>query len=131
MSGFRSSTRAVNETLRPLRWILLLPVILVGSLLYWSVALGLGGMSLLAASALSTGATGATLVAGPTEASETGVEAAAPTIEITDGTASPIMVHLEESAEPEDVNDNTGAAPAAPAADENATSRVGPGSTSY
>jgi hypothetical protein len=124
----------VNDTLRPLRWILFLPVVLVGSLLYWSVALGLGGMSLIAASALSTGAAlvpGPTGVAEPDEASAAEPLAPNATIEITDGTAAPILVHLEESAEPEDVNDNTGAVSVAPAADDATATKTGPGSTSY
>ena len=135
MLGFRSSARAVNDTLRPLRWILLLPVIMVGSLLYWSVAIGLGGMSLIAASALSTGAT--VLVQRPPEATETGEAPSetTTTIEVTDGTASasgsPIVVHLEESADPEDVNDAPGTVSAMPAADEYTAAKAGPGATSY
>jgi hypothetical protein len=78
---------------------------MVASLLYWTVALGLGGMSLMAVSALSQdrepgsfiGAT--TTMGGDTDTAE----ATAP----RDG-YEPIVVHLEESVEPEDVDDNPG-----------------------
>ena len=114
--------RTVGTTFR---WLVLLPVLMVGSLLYWSVALGLGGMSLMAASALSI-STDSTLGVGP--ASETGAPA---TLEVTDGT-TPIVVHLEESVEPEDVNDNAGAAGfAQPADDTQVTVTPGPGATSF
>jgi hypothetical protein len=107
------------------RWIVLLPVLMVGSLLYWSVAIGLGGMSLMAASALSI-STDSTLGVAP--ASETGAPA---TLDVGDGTM-PIVVHLEESVEPEDVNDNAGAAGfAQPADDSQVTVTPGPGATSF
>jgi hypothetical protein len=76
----------------------LLPLVLVGSMLFWTVAFGLGGLSLLAA----TGglATGDAFVP----------ELTAPSAEPMPGHVEPITVHIEESAEPEDVNDNAGAA---------------------
>ncbi|HEY2730195.1 MAG TPA: hypothetical protein VGK52_09635 [Polyangia bacterium] len=114
--------RTVGTTFR---WLVLLPVLMVGSLLYWSVAIGLGGMSLMAASALSI-STDSTLGVAP--ASETGAPA---TLEGGDGT-TPIVVHLEESVEPEDVNDNAGAAGfAQPADDTQVTVTPGPGATSF
>ena len=114
--------RTVGTTFR---WIVLLPVLMVGSLLYWSVALGLGGMSLMAASALSV-STDSTLRVAP--ASETGASA---TLEVGDGT-TPIVVRLEESVEPEDVNDNAGAAGfTQPADDTQVTVTPGPGATSF
>jgi len=114
--------RTVGTTFR---WLVLLPAFMVGSLLYWSVAIGLGGMSLMAASALSI-STDSTLGVAP--ASETGAPAA---LDVGDGTTS-IMVHLEESVEPEDVNDNAGAAGfAQPADDTQVTVTPGPGSTSF
>src|SRR5205823_15032502 len=41
------------------RWIAWMPLLFVAAFLYWSLALGLGGLSLLAASAITSGAEGA------------------------------------------------------------------------
>ena len=81
------------------RWIAWMPLLFVAAFLYWSVALGLGGLSLMAASAITSGA-------------ESGPDFAATAVEPVSGhaLAEPIVVHLEESAEPEDVNDNAGSA---------------------
>ncbi len=118
---FTSSSPPVAKTLR---WIVLLPVLMVGSLLYWSVAIGLGGFSLMMASALSA-STDTTL--GVAE----GAEAGGAALDLADGTST-IMVHLEESVEPEDVNDNAGAAGSAQLTDDQQVTVVpGPGSTSY
>jgi len=107
---FTSSTRSLA------RWILLLPVVMVGSLIYWTLAIGLGARSLMMASVLS-------YVPQASEAAGIGgTDVPAPmTAEMVDGMGGPIMIHLEESTEPEDVNDNLGAgdteaAEAAPAA---------------
>jgi hypothetical protein len=101
------------------RWIVLLPVLMVGSMFYWSLAIGLGGLSLMAASSLQ-------VVPAPSDATETYSGA-----DVGDSFATmPITVHLEESAEPEDVNDNSGAA-GFPAADDQAAATPGPGSTSF
>jgi hypothetical protein len=139
MSTFTSSitggtraarTRAATKTLR---WIVLLPVLMVGSLLYWSVALGLGGLSLMTASALS--ATNVRIMM-PQQGADTG-EAMSPLQvqgDVGDGMvpAGTIMVHLEESVEPEDVNDNAGAAGfTVPTDDQQVIVTPGPGSTSY
>jgi hypothetical protein len=109
---FTSSTRSLA------RWVLLLPVVMVGSLLYWSLAIGLGARSLMMASVLS-------YVPQTSEAGGIGgTEAPAPmsvTADIVDGMGGPIMIHLEESTEPEDVNDNLGAGDPAPAEDGPAT----------
>ena len=77
------------------RWIAWMPLLFVAAFLYWSVALGLGGLSLMAASAISSGA-------------ESAPDFAASAVEPVSGhaVAEPIVVRLEESAEPEDVNDN-------------------------
>ncbi len=74
------------------RWIAWMPLLFVSAFLYWSVALGLGGLSLMATSAL----TGGCRMARP------GVNAAS--IEPMPGELSgdPIIVHLQESAEPTD-----------------------------
>jgi hypothetical protein len=137
MSTFTSSTtRAATRTLR---WIVLLPVLMVGSLLYWSVAIGLGGLSLMTASALS--ATNVRVIV-PQQGVDTG-EAMSP-LDVGDGMvpagsipagsipAGSILVHLEESVEPEDVNDNAGAAGfTVPTDDQQVIIAPGPGSTSY
>jgi hypothetical protein len=94
------------------RWLVWIPVLMVASLLYWTVALGLGGLSLMAVSALS----GATVVEDAEGAPDPTVTDTVP------GTADPIVVHLEESSEPEDVNDNVGAGYSAPLEDASAVS---------
>jgi hypothetical protein len=88
----------------PTRWVAWMPVLFVAAFLYWSVALGLGGLSLMAASAISGD------VEDGQEGSE-GPDLAPSVMEPVPGHASiePIVIHLEESAEPEDVNDNAGA----------------------
>ena len=84
-------------TARSTRWVAWMPLLFVAAFLYWSVALGLGGLSLMAASAIS-----GDLDEGP--------ELAPSVMEPAPGhTTEPIVIHLEESAEPEDVNDNAGA----------------------
>ncbi len=40
-------------TARSTRWVAWMPLLFVAAFLYWSVALGLGGLSLMAASAIS------------------------------------------------------------------------------
>jgi hypothetical protein len=98
-----------------------MPLLFVAAFLYWSVALGLGGLSLMAASAISSG----DLVPS--------ADLAPPSMEPVPGhMAEPdnsIVVHLEESDEPEDVNDNLGAAEPADTADDDGTGRL-PGQTS-
>ena len=122
---FTSSTPPIAKTLR---WIVLLPVLMVGSLLYWSVAIGLGGFSLMMASALSA-STDTTL--GVAEGAEAGGAPINDALDVADGTST-ILVHLEESVEPEDVNDNAGAAGFAHLTDDQQVTVVpGPGSTSY
>ena len=84
-------------TPHPTRWVAWMPLLFVAAFLYWSVALGLGGLSLMAASAIS-----GDLDEGP--------DLAPSVMEPAPGhTTEPIIIHLEESAEPEDVNDNAGA----------------------
>ena len=70
------------------RWIAWMPLLFVSAFLYWSVALGLGGLSLMAAGTLS-GSQGRTC------------EPTATAVEPLPGPMSgePIMVHLQESAE--------------------------------
>ena len=100
------------------RWIAWMPLLFVAAFLYWSVALGLGGLSLMAASAITSGA-------------ESAADFSPSAVEPVSGHAlaepdNSIVVHLEESAEPEDVNDNAGAATldTVDATDEDGTSRL-------
>ena len=88
-----------------------IPVVLIAAMLYWTVALGLGGLSLIAVSRLSgEEVDDVAAVAAP----EPG-EPAAPRPEPTSAepapgsdSAEPIVVHLQESVDPQDVNDNAG-----------------------
>jgi hypothetical protein len=108
----------------PARWVAWMPLLFVAAFLYWSVALGLGGLSLMAASSISSGV-------------DSGPGFGASAIEPVSGHAAvepdtiapidPILVHLEESAEPEDVNDNLGAASPSDTSDDDGTGRL-PGS---
>jgi len=84
-----------------------MPVLFVAAFLYWSVALGLGGLSLMAASAIS----GDLQYGQEGQEGSEGPDLAPSVMEPAPGHASiePIVIHLEESAEPEDVNDNAGA----------------------
>ena len=81
-----------------------MPLLFVAAFLYWSVALGLGGLSLMAASAITSGAESAADFFPSAVEPVSGHALAEP-----DNSTFPIVVHLEESAEPEDVNDNAGA----------------------
>jgi hypothetical protein len=93
-------------------WVAWLPLVFVAAMLFWTVALGLGGLSLMAVSALSAGdaddapaAQGglAPMVTEPMPGT-TVTATVSPQPSNNDG----IVVRLEESAEPEDVNDNAG-----------------------
>jgi hypothetical protein len=112
------------------RWIVALPLLLVGSLLFWSLALSLGGLSLMRAMVL----------ASPSGAVELGDVGAA---DVSDSafTSGSIVVHLQESAEPEDLADPAETAESLPgdnsgaggyvSPDEQAAAAPGPGPTSY
>jgi hypothetical protein len=106
-----------SERTSSARWVAWMPLLFVAAFLYWSVALGLGGLSLMAANAIS-----GDLVPGPaSELSPTAMEPAPGHMAEPD---NPIVVHLEESAEPEDVNDNVGAAAPADPSDDDGTGRL-------
>ena len=95
--SFHPDSASSTHTARSTRWVAWMPLLFVAAFLYWSVALGLGGLSLMAASAIS-----GDLDEGP--------ELAPSVMEPAPGhIGEPIVIHLEESAEPEDVNDNAGA----------------------
>jgi len=83
------------------RWLLWIPVLMIAALMYWTVAFGLAGLSLVAVTSLS-GAEGAADVAA-TDTGGGGVGVGVP----RDG-FEPILVRIQESAEPEDVEDNAG-----------------------
>jgi hypothetical protein len=98
--SFTPSWASSTGTARSTRWVAWMPLLFVAAFLYWSVALGLGGLSLMAASAIS----------GDLQDGSEGPELAPSVMEPAPGhTTEPIVIHLEESAEPEDVNDNAGA----------------------
>ncbi len=119
-----SSSQNRRTVGRTLRWVAVFPVLMVGSLLYWSVAIGLGGLSLMTASALS--GSGASLEDQSLESYSDNENA---TLDVG---GTPIMVHLEESEEPDDVNDNAGTAGfTAVSDDQQVIVAPGPGSTSY
>ncbi|HVV15593.1 MAG TPA: hypothetical protein VHH90_00210 [Polyangia bacterium] len=84
------------------RWIAWMPLLFVSAFLYWSVALGLGGLSLMATSALTGGCRARTW------------QMNAASIEPLPGRLSgePIIVHLQESAEPSDEQDQDTVEPA-------------------
>jgi hypothetical protein len=124
---FTPSTKIFSQTLR---WIVLLPVLMVGSLLYWSVAIGLGGLSLMAASALSTTQLQMQMQMADTSPGSDPDNSNA-TLDVGQTPGNSIMVHLEESVEPEDVNDNAGAAGFTQPTDDQVSVTPGPGSTSY
>ena len=105
------------------RWFMWIPVLMVASLLFWTVALALGGMSLMAANKISLFESHCRIGASVDVSSD------------MDGAGSrngfdPIVVHIEESDEPEDVNDNpgTGLSAASAASDEDSAA---PGKTAF
>jgi hypothetical protein len=106
---------------RVTRWIVMLPILMVGSMFFWSLAIGLGGLSLMAASSMQ-------MVEDPPCG---GIGRLAPSVDVTD-TIGPgsITIQLEESTEPEDVNDNSGAGGFPVTDDDQSVATPGPGATS-
>ena len=92
-------------------WAAWLPLLFIGAMMFWTVALGLGGWSLMAVTdgALDEAAGPAPTVTEPMPGSTAqGAQGAA-------GGSDRIPVQVEESQEPEDVDDNAGAvSPSAP-----------------
>ena len=82
-------------------WVAWLPLLFVGAMLFWTIALGLGGLSLVTVTALSADDMQVDVVIPPTATEPMPGNAASQ----SDG----IVVRLQESPEPEDVNDNAGA----------------------
>ena len=94
-------------------WVAWLPLLFVGAMLFWTIALGLGGLSLVTVTALSAADDSpqvrftADYVAMPPTATEPMPGNAA-----SIGTSDGILVRLQESPEPQDgqdMNDNAGA----------------------
>ena len=84
-----------------LRKLAMLPLVFAGAMVFWTLAFGLGGLSLM-----GLGSMGGDRIEfiGP----EPQVTEPMP-MPATIGPADRITVHIQESAEPEDVNDNAGA----------------------
>jgi hypothetical protein len=100
MSTSRHSTGSAT-------WVAWLPLLFVGAMLFWTVALGLGGLSLVTVTALSAADANA-------QVGFTGDYAPMPptAVEPMPGDAVPsdgILVRLQESPEAEDVNGSAAA----------------------
>ena len=92
-------------------WVAWLPLLFVGAMLFWTIALGLGGLSLVTVTALSAGDDNLQVnVPMPPTATEPMPGNAA-----SMGPSDTILVRLQESPEPEDGNDS--AATVSPALD--------------
>jgi hypothetical protein len=107
------------------RWVISLPLLLVGSMMFWTMALGSGAISLLTVAGLSQASQPLDDAAPQGETGEIAPTAAEPLPGHALGTAgNPIVVHLQESAEPEDVNDNLGAVAPGESADDDGTGQM-------
>jgi len=82
-----------------------LPLVFIGTMMFWTVAVGLGTWSLMVVS-------GAAEMEEPAGPAPTATEPM-PGVQMAGagGMVDRIPVQMEESQEPEDVNDNAGAAP--------------------
>jgi hypothetical protein len=87
-----------------IRQLAVLPLVFAGALMFWTMALSLGAFSLMGLGALTAGEVQLEIGPMPTAA------------EPMPGQGHPegISVQIQESAEPEDVNDNAGAVAPAP-----------------
>jgi hypothetical protein len=97
------------------RWIAWMPLLFVSAFLYWSVALGLGGLSLMAAGTLSH--------AGDLPCrsfTATAIEPVPGHISAGD----PIIVHLQESADPDDDQADEAVQPVIDVSDDDGTGRL-------
>jgi hypothetical protein len=92
-----------------IRQLAVLPLVFAGALIFWTMALSLGAFSLIGLGALTAGEV--RLEVAPTPSAVEPMPG--------QGQSEGISVQIQESAEPEDVNDNAGAvAPAQSAATE-------------
>jgi hypothetical protein len=122
------STASPSSSGRPLsRLLIWTPLLMVAALLYWTIALGLGGQSLLALTMVS-GQSGKDDV-GPTIGPRPADDQDA-LVPATDDAES-IIVHLQESVEPEDVNDNAGSGTPTASDDPAVVNVPGPGQTAW
>jgi hypothetical protein len=80
-----------------LRWLAWVPLLGVGALMFWSMALGLGVLSLGIVDGLAS------------ESVEVEFQVVPSAVDTVSGHANVINVNIEESAEVEDVNDNADA----------------------
>jgi len=90
-------------------WVAWLPLLFIGAMMFWTVALGLGGWSLMVVS------DGAMVATPPMAPSATALEpkpgvAESPPAAVSDGIPVQVQVNLEESQDPEDASDNAGTA---------------------
>ena len=83
-------------------WAAWLPLLFIGAMMFWTVALGLGGWSLMVVSDEAMEA----MAAGPAPTVTEPMPGVGGEPQIT--AADRIQVQMEESQEPEDVNDNPG-----------------------
>ena len=111
------------------KWAIWIPVLMVASLLYWTVALGLGGLSLFAVTALDCGPDAAG--AGQGAGSAIGAMVSDSYTPITVNIVDPMAAADDDG---DEADDNTGVTvdlvedptPAPPATDRN-----GPGATAF
>lgn len=89
-----------------MRQLAVLPLVFAGALMFWTMALSLGAFSLIGLGALTAGEV--RLEVGPTPSA---VEPMPGQVQ-----SEGISVQIQESAEPEDVEDNAGAVAPAPSA---------------
>ena len=82
-----------------IRQLAVLPLVFAGALMFWTMALSLGAFSLMGLGALRAGEV--RLEVGPTPFDVEPMPG--------QGASEGIRVQIQESAEPEDVNDNAGA----------------------
>jgi len=85
-------------------WAAWLPLLFIGAMMFWTVALGMGGWSLMVVGSDALGDD-----APAPAATATAIEPK-PFEDSAVGASERIQVQMEESQEPEDVNDNTGSA---------------------
>jgi hypothetical protein len=86
-------------------WVAWLPLLFVGAMLFWTIALGLGGLSLMTVTALSVDDGMQVEVVIPPPTATEPMPGTISNVTTSDG----IVVRLQESPEPEDVTDNAGA----------------------
>jgi hypothetical protein len=120
------------------RWLLWMPALMVGALFYWTVALGLGGLSLVAVSALSSvdGAPADPVspedTAGPSGAAASDEDAIVVHLQAA-GPGEAESADVVADSDPDDVddavdvNDNAGAASSSPSSIEVTAVEPAPG----